>query len=73
MIKNALKVIAAKAGRESRSFELPGFRVALQPEADQPGLKLIASLPGVTIELCNELQRWHAALCQDFSELNVAG
>jgi len=34
----------AKAGIQNL-FEIPGFRVALPPEADQPKAEAIASLP----------------------------
>jgi len=41
--------------------EVPGFRVALPPEADQPQAEAIASLPGIKIELCCELRSHEAS------------
>jgi hypothetical protein len=35
-------------------FEIPGFRVAFEPKADQPEAEAIASLPGMTVECCCE-------------------
>jgi hypothetical protein len=39
------------SGRYPDAFEIPGFWVALPPEADQPQAEAIASLPGMTFEL----------------------
>jgi hypothetical protein len=44
------------------AFEFPGFRVALQPKADPP-LAEAPSLPGMTVELCNELQNSTSCAC----------
>jgi hypothetical protein len=41
-------------------MNFPGFRVALQPGADQPEAEaIIASLPGMTWHCVNELTRQH--------------
>jgi hypothetical protein len=61
----------AKAGH-SEIFEIPVFRVALPPEADQPKAEAIASLPGMTIELFNEFLRHHISLQRKFSQLIFA-
>jgi hypothetical protein len=45
-------VMPAKAGRIQKAFDFPGFRVALA----------IASLPGMTIELFNELKKQHTSV-----------
>jgi hypothetical protein len=60
--QSSLTKARVRHSRESGNpggFEFPGFRVALPPEADQHKAEAVASLPGMTIELCNELQKHH--------------